>query len=352
MKDRPHLVPCIAAAVMLLVGLGDMSYGYYVLLRFVVATVAVIVAVMAVTTDATWAAWTFGLAAVLFNPIVPIGIGQPAWHVLDTVLAALFLIAASRIHRQPSQREAVPMPPPTARELALLAVRGTTAPSRQEAARSLVSLVGTEGYDSLAECPTCHAHSNFLLPLGYALGRSEDDIATLAGDTLVELGEAGADAIVSSADSTSELWSARAAALVARFDAAMIPTLLRYLVREDINSPKAQFAVNALAGLGERAARPVLKELDNVGDICWNRAAPALLLDGTTSVPALLEYLRDAHFCSAALPVVVDALELLGRLDHVDPALRRRIQRALARFAATNPGLRDCRSGETENWDG
>jgi hypothetical protein len=336
---------------MLLVGLGDMSYGYYVLLRFAVATVAVFVVVVAVKIDRTWAAWTFGLAAVLFNPIVPIGIGQPAWHVLDVVLAALFLIVAARIHRLPSPRKAIPMPPRTAREFALLAVRGTTAPSRQEAAKSLVSLVGTEGYDSLAECPTCHAPSNFLVPLGYALARSEDDVARLAGDTLVELGEAGADAVVSSADSTSELWAGRAMALVPRFGAAMIPTLLRYLFHEDINSPKARFAADALWALGEEAIRPMLKELEDVGYSHWNSVAPALQLDGTTAVPALLEFLRAANHCSPALPVVVDALELLSRLDHVDPKVRRRICGALAKFSASNPGLRDCRSEVTADWD-
>ena len=67
LDKRPHLIPAIIAAIMLLLALAPWPYGYYQLLRFVTCGVAVYVAFIAYRWQKMWAVWLFGFIAVLFN---------------------------------------------------------------------------------------------------------------------------------------------------------------------------------------------------------------------------------------------------------------------------------------------
>lgn len=91
---RPHSIPCIIAAAMLLLALRKWPYDYYRLLRFVTCAVAVLVAYCAYAWRKWWAAWLFGFVAVLFNPLLPIHLKRQTWQVIDPAAAALFLVAA------------------------------------------------------------------------------------------------------------------------------------------------------------------------------------------------------------------------------------------------------------------
>ena len=94
LQKRPHLIPCIVAAVMLLGALADWSYGYYQLLRFATCGVAVYVAFMGYSWQKIWATWLFGIIAVLFNPLVPIHLSRELWQPIDLACAALFAVTA------------------------------------------------------------------------------------------------------------------------------------------------------------------------------------------------------------------------------------------------------------------
>jgi len=76
LNNRPHLIPVIIAALMLLLALASWPYGYYQLLRFVACGVAVYVAFMAYNWQKMWATWLFGFIAVLFNPLIPIHLSR------------------------------------------------------------------------------------------------------------------------------------------------------------------------------------------------------------------------------------------------------------------------------------
>lgn len=91
MKDRPHLILCIVAALMLLGSLAPWPYGYYQLLRFVVCGVSVYVAFVAYNWQKLWAIWLFGFVAVLFNPLLPIHLSRELWQPIDVICAVVFV---------------------------------------------------------------------------------------------------------------------------------------------------------------------------------------------------------------------------------------------------------------------
>ena len=55
LKQRPHLIPCILTALLLLGALGDWPYAYYQFLRFAVCGVSAYVAYMAHGWKKLWA---------------------------------------------------------------------------------------------------------------------------------------------------------------------------------------------------------------------------------------------------------------------------------------------------------
>ncbi len=57
--QRPHLIPALVAAAMLLGALANWPYGYYQLLRFVTCGVAVYVAYTAYNCQKMWAVWLY-----------------------------------------------------------------------------------------------------------------------------------------------------------------------------------------------------------------------------------------------------------------------------------------------------
>ena len=95
---RPHLLPSLIAAAMLLGALGKWPYGYYQLMRWVVCAVAVFVAYGSSTYKQTWGIWVFAFVAVLFNPLVPIHLKRDAWQVIDVMTAAVFLVGLVVLH--------------------------------------------------------------------------------------------------------------------------------------------------------------------------------------------------------------------------------------------------------------
>lgn len=78
------------AAVMLILAIFALPYGYYTLLRWVVAAISIYVAI-ALGEAKDSKLWIFVGLAILFNPIVPIYRTKPFWVVADLISAGLFL---------------------------------------------------------------------------------------------------------------------------------------------------------------------------------------------------------------------------------------------------------------------
>jgi len=82
----------IVAAILLFLALGRHPYGYYTLLRFVVRGVTIYGVYFSVKVEKIGWAVTFGIIAILFNPLIPIYLRRGYWQFIDLTVAVLLLI--------------------------------------------------------------------------------------------------------------------------------------------------------------------------------------------------------------------------------------------------------------------
>ncbi len=103
MEKRPHLIPALIVAIMLLVAVAPLPYGYYQFLRWVTCGVAAFIAVKGYTWKQTWATWLFGAVAVMFNPILPIYLTREIWRPIDLAVALLFVLSILLLREQAAE---------------------------------------------------------------------------------------------------------------------------------------------------------------------------------------------------------------------------------------------------------
>jgi Family of unknown function (DUF6804) len=87
------LIARLICVAVLLLALGRHSYGYYSALRWLVCGASVYGAWLAMKHDASSWAWVFGIAALAFNSILPLRLGQDLWHWIAIVTAAIFALS-------------------------------------------------------------------------------------------------------------------------------------------------------------------------------------------------------------------------------------------------------------------
>jgi hypothetical protein len=93
-RRRTAIIPAALAAIALLAGLALIGSETYLVIRFAVSILALIVAVFAWQARQWW--WLAGLVpiAVLWNPVLPIDLGMPSvWSALHYVAVMVFLVA-------------------------------------------------------------------------------------------------------------------------------------------------------------------------------------------------------------------------------------------------------------------
>jgi hypothetical protein len=83
----------ILATILLLWALTDNPYGYYQFLRWAVLIIAAYSAYIAYNSKKMSWAWTFGITAVLFNPIIPFYFSKETWQIIDVFVAIIFSIS-------------------------------------------------------------------------------------------------------------------------------------------------------------------------------------------------------------------------------------------------------------------
>lgn len=103
MKLRGPDLARLAAAVLLLWALADHPYGYYTMLRWVVSGVAAWTAFEARGAGSRGLAWLFGIAALMFNPIVPVHLDRQTWAWIDVVQAIAFIAVSLTFVANPKQ---------------------------------------------------------------------------------------------------------------------------------------------------------------------------------------------------------------------------------------------------------
>lgn len=100
-------------AVLMLLCLAPMPYGYFQLVRFVAMVVFGLMAYQYYCRNKSIAATVFGVLALLFQPIYKIALGRATWNVIDVVVAAL-LIGLFVLEKRLEKKTAVnyqPLPP-------------------------------------------------------------------------------------------------------------------------------------------------------------------------------------------------------------------------------------------------
>ena len=93
MKSIP-LIVWVIPALLLLVAICRLPYGYYIFTRVVTCGVAVLIAVAGMQERAVVQIWSILLLAiaVLFNPLVPIHLNRATWFYFDLGAAAIFAL--------------------------------------------------------------------------------------------------------------------------------------------------------------------------------------------------------------------------------------------------------------------
>ena len=92
-RRRTAIIPAVLAAIALLAGLALLNSEGFIVIRFAVSILALVVAVFAWQAKQWW--WLIGLVpiAVLWNPAFPIDLGnETLWLALQYVAAIVFLI--------------------------------------------------------------------------------------------------------------------------------------------------------------------------------------------------------------------------------------------------------------------
>ena len=87
-------IPAIIASIMLLLTFLNWPYGYYTLLRIVITGIAIYYAYYLYKIVKEQNFWFRSLVAIiiLFNPILPIYLGDKSvWGIIDTIIAIFFI---------------------------------------------------------------------------------------------------------------------------------------------------------------------------------------------------------------------------------------------------------------------
>lgn len=92
-------IASVSAILMLLLAIpeGIWPYGYYVLLRWLVAGVAAFVIWIASNLEKQGWMWLMVIIVILFNPIMPIHLDKEIWVVTDFIVAIIFLVSIFKI---------------------------------------------------------------------------------------------------------------------------------------------------------------------------------------------------------------------------------------------------------------
>ena len=107
----PITIGTLIATVIVAIGFGDLPYGYYMLLRLFLCGLGLYLLAGANLALPDWQRWTLGGFAVLYNPVVPIRIGdKDIWEVLNVATVAAFWLIALRRYPTP-ERSSSSVPP-------------------------------------------------------------------------------------------------------------------------------------------------------------------------------------------------------------------------------------------------
>ena len=105
-RRRTAIIPAVLAVIALMAGLALLESDAYLVIRFAVAILALIVAVFAWQARQWW--WIPGLAAiaVLWNPVLPIELDGQLWMALQYAASVYLLVVGALVRvEEPTQQQ-------------------------------------------------------------------------------------------------------------------------------------------------------------------------------------------------------------------------------------------------------
>ena len=88
------IVSKLLLAILLLLCLAPMPYGYYQLVRVVAMIAFAIMAYQYHEKENVPLAFTFAGLALLFQPFVKVALGRTLWNIVDVIVAVLLIVLA------------------------------------------------------------------------------------------------------------------------------------------------------------------------------------------------------------------------------------------------------------------
>jgi hypothetical protein len=92
-ENWPRLAIWIIPAILSIVALAQLPYGYYQFLRIVICIAAAYLTYGEYQLDDKVTVWAivFALLAILFNPIIPVHLKRDLWAVFNIICAIIFI---------------------------------------------------------------------------------------------------------------------------------------------------------------------------------------------------------------------------------------------------------------------
>ena len=100
MNDSTPKLASAIATIAVVVGLAELPYGYYMLLRLLLCGISLFLVFGAKLNLEDWHRWTLGGLAVLYNPVLPIYLGEKGlWIIANIATVVLFWMVSGRLRR-------------------------------------------------------------------------------------------------------------------------------------------------------------------------------------------------------------------------------------------------------------
>ena len=90
----------VAIAILLLLCLFSMPYGFYMFIRFISTIGFAFLTFHYYKMKKEKLAITFGIAALLFQPFFKVALGRDLWIIIDIIMAILLIILVTKEKRQ------------------------------------------------------------------------------------------------------------------------------------------------------------------------------------------------------------------------------------------------------------
>ena len=100
MDYRKQCVILLGQAILLLLCLAPMSYGYYVLVRFISFVIFTWFAIHFYKVKRESLCFLFGTLSLLFQPFVKITLGRTIWNIVDVLVAMWLCWLSWKIHKR------------------------------------------------------------------------------------------------------------------------------------------------------------------------------------------------------------------------------------------------------------